>query len=993
MWFGALGRLSVISDTGDEIDVGPPQRRELLALLLTRPNRLIPIDQILEALWPAGFEPAKAKTSVHSHVSRLRGLIGSDRIVTRHPGYLLRVAPDDFDALDFEDSLLRASSPPREELGATTQRLLKRILDLWRGEPFEDFVYADWAQAEIRRLLDLRRSAMKQWADLSLDAGMYPETIPSLRAETHRNPDDEELTRLLAKALYMDGRASEALECIESLRIFLREELGLTPSSKTQRLESDILNDRDLSGPFEEDARLPATVSTAPTRAEQERRGNLPVVLSEFVGRTFSVAELADLLETKRLITITGAAGAGKTRLANRVAMSIADRFPDGVWLIDLDNADGLSGVVETATRDLSFVWPTRPSVPTLIEALATRSCLLLLDNCESAIDGVAIVAERLLQECPHIRVLATSREPLAIPGETIWRISPLDVPTRTVTSVDELLTYEAVVLLAVRARNADPGFRVTANNAEKIVQISRTLDGLPLAIEMAAMQLHSRSLDDLVEDLGALTVGLKTPYRTGPARHRTLNFVIDSSFDRLTRREQSFLETLSVFEGSFNVTAAAAASQLPVSRTKEFLETLLRQSLIGLAPEESTRFRLLVPVRTRLRERAGPKHLRNAQHAVAELIAHKSDLSRIEVPAGINSVKWYQWGLENENLIQQSLEWSIDADVQIAERTAIGFAWFYPTHGPWSELLARLHTILTEGPNRTLLEALLARRPPGGDVRIAEAFAQEVLDKKASAPGEATLIATMRMADLAMFGEISGADFETVVETLESLRGLVETPLRDAELEHHLGRAYLLAGHNIPEGMKHTERAIKVARQAGLEWMLAILHNDHGEALRLSGRHLEALTENTIAAQYARRYRRWHVLSVVLQTQAELEMIQGSGLRAAQLAFEAAEIAHRYAIPAELVASLEILAYATMEINPKLSQLAHDAAHWALDRRNAQHDVQSAAYHPKIEESIGTPDPHRFQGSFPEGLTPGLKGMLRLLGHVPDDSARMPNS
>ena len=337
-------------------------------------------------------------------------------------------------------------------------------------------------------------------------------------------------------------------------------------------------------------------------------RGNLPAEPNRFIGRERDLAELALLLTDVRVLTLCGTGGIGKTRLALRLGGDVADGFPDGAWLVSLADVTG-PALVNTRVAGALGVReePGQPLDATLEDALRGRRLLLILDNCEHLVAACAQLCERLLASCPWLRVLATSREPLRVPGETIWRVPPLSLPPSD-TAAHELAEHEAIRLFTERAAAARPGFALGPGNASAIAGVCRTLDGMPLAIELAAARVGALAVEQINGRLSNRFQLLAAGHRTAPPRQRTLRATVDWSYELLTPEEQLLLRRLAVFSG-WNLEMAervCADDRLPAEAVLDLLAALIDKSLVALDGEVAgdARYRLLDTIRQYAAER-----------------------------------------------------------------------------------------------------------------------------------------------------------------------------------------------------------------------------------------------------------------------------------------------------------------------------------------------------------------------------------------------------
>ncbi|MFC5834442.1 BTAD domain-containing putative transcriptional regulator [Nonomuraea insulae] len=553
MRFAILGQTRAWRDDGAEVPLGGPARRALLALLLVRPGEVVSADRLAEEIDPGA---APSPHALQSQVSRLRTALGPAAAIERTgAGYRIVVPYDDVDAGRFERLAGEGRAALRDGDAARAVTLLREALELWRGPALADLAESPAAQPAAVRLEEQRFGALEDRIEGELRVGEHRAAVPELRELVGRNPLRERLAGLLIRALFAEGGQAAALVVFEETRRHLAEELGADPSAELVALHRELLN----AGPSPSPAAPPAQ-------------------LTAFVGRAGEMAEVTELLRVARLVTLIGPGGVGKTRLSVEVASAAADEVCF-VELAPLRDGGGLPqallGALGLRENGLQIGGGGQTPVDRLTAALSDRVLLLVLDNCEHVIDEAAALVARLLAACPRLRVLATSREPLGIIGESLWQVRPLD---------DEA----AAQLFTDRARAVRRGLSA---GPQAVRRICAALDNLPLAIELAAARLRTLDLDDLAGRLDDRLGVTARGSRTADERHRTLRSVVAWSWDLLSEPEQRAARRFTVFAGG-----ATAESALRVCGTDgQTLESLVDKSLLEVA---GGRYRMLETIR-----------------------------------------------------------------------------------------------------------------------------------------------------------------------------------------------------------------------------------------------------------------------------------------------------------------------------------------------------------------------------------------------------------
>src|SRR6266545_4043473 len=607
-----LGPLEVHSQ-GRAVDVAGRRLRLLLAILALQPGQVVAAERLIDLLWEEASQPADPANALQALVSRLRRALeaagSGEWLASRPSGYLLAVAPDQVDALRFE----RLCRDGHEALAAgrhlQAAATLREALDLWRGPPLMDFAAEAFAAANATRLEELRLGALEDRIEAELGLGEHARLVGELEVLAAEHPLRERLQALLMRALYGAGRQADALSAYQRVRRALAEGAGLDPGVELRRVEKAILaQDPSLSTP----PVAAGLVAPEPASQTRPRRGNLRGPLTSFVGREEELARIRELLIRHRLVTLTGPGGVGKTRLAVEAARRL-DRGidgdqaegdePDTVWLVELAGlADGrvvalaVLGTLGLGERPrLDGDGPPHLAVgiadaaDRLVAALERHRTLLVLDNCEHLAGHVAALAERLVAACPGLRVLATSREPLRVPGEVRWPVPALPVPPTGPVRPEELRRFAAARLFLERAAAAVPGFTVGDEaDATAVAEVCRRLDGLPLAIELAAARVGALPPRELAARLDDRFRLLTAGARTALPRQQTLRAVVDWSWELLEGPERAALRRLSVFVGGCTLDAAervCAGPDLPGAAVAEAIARLVDKSLVTVGP------------------------------------------------------------------------------------------------------------------------------------------------------------------------------------------------------------------------------------------------------------------------------------------------------------------------------------------------------------------------------------------------------------------------
>ncbi len=893
-----LGRFQVA--VGDRIIEDRAWRRRkaasLVKLLALAPRHRLHREEILEYLWP-GQDPetAGANLRVVLHAAR-RALQSGDAqgqtfLLAIGDGIVLQ--PDGEARVDVE-AFERAAADARRSGDFASYRV---ALDRYTGELLPDDRYEDWTVGRRERLHDSYLALLTGFAEILEHGDDLPASIAALERVVATDPTHELAASRLMDAYARTGQRHRALRLFQQLRDALENELDASPDDETRRLYGEILASR---GDWRAGGGGQKTPQSAPA-------SNIRAPLTSFIGRQEQLAQARRALTQSRLVTLTGAGGCGKTRLALAVAGTVADALPDGTWFVDLSPIASGDAIARSIAGALQLrLDPALDELAALIAALGSRHMLVVLDNCEHLLEACAHLTEQLLQHCPELRILATSREALHIPGETVLRVPPLELPPETGWSVAKIGASEAIQLFCDRARYVQPDITLNPENAAVIAGICRRLDGLPLAIELAAARVSILSLRQLADRLSDPLGVLATAGRTREPRQQTLRATLDWSFDLLDSAERRLLARLSVFAGGWGLEAAeevCSGAEVERRDVLALLAQLVDKSLVEARVQgDEARYRLLETVRQYAAERREPVDLEGAlerRHASFYLnLAEEAEPGLL----GGEQERWLeQLEIDLDNL-RAALRWleqvgEVESQLRIA--AALVRMWWirgYVNEGRhWlgSGLASAPESAgIDPGVRAKALQAAgnLARMQ--GDANRALEYLEECLTlrRQYGGPPELAHALNYLAAVLGVRGELPRAmeladESLTLFRQLGDSRGCLLALGTLGELTYASGQARRSASY--------FEEALPLIREIGDTHSLAIALNNLGEALRAQGLLDGASTRFGESLELFRDLGATHGVAYLLANLGDIERSRHKPEQALQHLLEALDLFH----------------------------------------------------------------------------------------------------
>jgi predicted ATPase/DNA-binding SARP family transcriptional activator len=909
-----LGPLAVLDDSGHALAIPGGRQRTLLALLALNPGRVTPADRLIDDLWGAAA-PQQPGNALQIAVFKLRRALGADFIETRPPGYVLCLPAENVDAFRFEQLVREARAAVADGRAESAIDHFDEALEQWHGDALAEFSDVAPAMAAASRLEELKAVTIEERFDALLALGRDADLIPDLDAAITALPFRERLRGQLMLALYRSGRQADALRAYRDARQVLAEELGLEPGSELRRLEAAILGQ---DGALDRPAAMPPDKEPAGSRGGRAATlTNLRPALSSFVGREEDITGIGELLEDHRLVTLVGAGGCGKTRLATEFAGRQLDTFGDGVWFAALDTVAGGGSVTVAVAEAVGLSSADTAGQPALAATgvlerlqsmLGERTALVVLDNCEHVIDDAARLAVDLLASAPRLRIIATSREALRVPGEMVWRVPPLG-------------TDEAVTLFTERARAAAATFAPSDTDRALVAELCGRVDGMPLAIELTAAHTTAFTIGQLAERLDDRFRLVTGGARTALPRHQTLRAVTDWSYDLLFDDERKVFERLAVFVGGCSLEAAEIVCSDDALSGEEIgglVGRLVDKSLV--VADGSGRFRLLFSLadygRARLDDRGDGDSVRDRHAAHYAALCQGSYLDWRT--AGGHDQAWWLAVLTSElDNIRAALDWSIArGDATTAQLIAGHIGWFWWNTGRAAEGHHSVERALAcAGPTPAWVRAPAVTNAAwfgleAGQVDAAARYAAEAIALCEQVADYTSLgIAWALSAQLALLegrNDVAAACLDSAQQASES----ASEPWYKGVAAAARSWAGFLAGRT-EAAEREAMTALAVLRSVGdicnLVWMLST----HSRRLQTSGRieEAEAAVREAHDVCEAHSLRGWQVtMSARL---GSLALQRGEYERGAELYRSAISLARELGLPAAEAVALDGLGVA----------------------------------------------------------------------------------
>jgi predicted ATPase/DNA-binding SARP family transcriptional activator len=858
--FRLLGPLEVAVD-GEPVPLGGQKQRALLATLLLEPNRIVSSDRLIDAVW-GEIPPETARNTVQVYISQLRKRLPAGALQTAPPGYRLSVDPATIDLFEFARLCDEGRAALVSGDAATAAEILGSALDLWRGAPLADLTSVSLMQAELLRLEELRADACEDRIDAELTLGRHRELVPKLEALIGEYPLRERLWAQLMLALYRAGRQADALSAYQRARTTLVEELGIEPGEALRKLERAIL------------AHDPSLELAEPGRISPHR---LPAPLHALLGRERELAALSDLVRKPdiRLVTLTGPGGIGKTSLAFELGRRLAPDFIEGSAVALLGTLDDPDRVARAILEALEVPETGIAPVDELTRALAQSELLLVVDNFEQVLAAAPLISQ-LLTACPSVKVVVTSRAPLHVAGEHEFPVPPL-------------AEDEAAELFITRAQAANPRFELGEENAAAVAELCAKLDGLPLAIELAAARSKLLPPAALLARLGNRLELLTDGRRDAPRHQQTLRLTLDWSYDLLAPEAQRLFAQLAVFAGGCTLASAEVVCRINGS-VLDGLAGLVDESLLVRREHYEPRFTMLQLVRDYALERlkgsgeGDELRRRHLEHFVA--LAEEAE-PRL---AGAEQAAWLARIEDEHDNLRAALAYALESGQSaFALRLVVGIRRFWQIHGYLAEGRQSLRSALaaTEGTHSELranafnMLGILAGEQGDFDAAHRE-FAAAAEEARVVGATRSLSSALVNLGNLSFFsGDLSAA--RTLYrESIEHFAALGD--LRGQALARENIGLLALTADDAAEAVTWLTAARDQAREAGDELEVGHATRSLAAANIELGNSAEATSLLAESLAIARELGDTHGIAESLETFAGLSATMGDAARAATL-------------------------------------------------------------------------------------------------------------
>jgi predicted ATPase/DNA-binding SARP family transcriptional activator len=858
--FRLLGPLEVAVD-GEVVPLGGQKQRALLATLLLEPNRIVSGDRLIDAVW-GELPPETARNTVQVYISQLRKRLPAGALETAPPGYRLAVDPATIDLFEFVRLCDEGRSALAAGDAATAAETLRAALGLWRGAALADLVSVPFAQTEILRLEEQRAAACEDRIDADLGLGRHDQLVPELEVLVAEHPLRERLRAQLMLALYRAGRQADALSAYQSARTTLVEELGIEPGDALRRLERAIL------------AHDPSLDLAVPGRLAPH---GIPAPLHTLLGRERELAALTELIRRPgtRLVTLTGPGGIGKTSLALELGRRLGPEFGDGSAAALLGPITDPSVVARTVVEALEIPETGRDPEEELSRTLAQAELLLVVDNFEHVLAAAPTIAH-LLAACPSLKVIATSRAPLHVAGEHEFPVPPL-------------AEDEAAELFVTRAQAANPAFALSEQNAAAVAELCVKLDGLPLAIELAAARAKLLPPAALLARLGNRLELLTGGRRDAPRHQQTLRTTLDWSYDLLDRDMQRLFAQLAVFAGGCTLASAEAVCRIdrPIL---DGLAGLADESLLHQRERVEPRFTMLQLVREYALERLEASgegdelRRRHLEHFVA--LAGEAEQGL----AGAEQAAWLARIEDEHDNVRAALAYALESgDAALALRLVVGVRRFWQIHGYLAEGRQSLRSALTATKgthselraNASNMLGILAGEQGDFDAARDE-FTAAAEEARAVGAARALSSALVNLGNLAFFSGDLTAARELYRESIDHFAALGDIR-GQALVRENIGLLSLTAD-DATEAVMWLTAARDQAREGGDELEVSRAARSLAAANIELGNFAEATSLLTESLAIARELGDTHGIAECLETFAGLSSSTGAAARAATL-------------------------------------------------------------------------------------------------------------